>query len=227
MGQATVTGNGGRAALAKRCLFCLVGMFFYATGVVLTKNCDLGISPITSVAYAMSLISGITLGWCTSIFNLFLFVAQKWMLGKDYTLKTLVGQAVMSVLFSLFIDGAGLLFGGVVPQSYPGRLILFVCGCLVLAFGMSMVILAEFVILPAEGTVLAIQKKSGLSLGNVKILFDAAMVLITVLLTLLCFRQVKGIREGTVLAVLLIGNFSKPIVRGLKNFLRPTESRDI
>ena len=42
-------------------------------------------------------------------------------------------------------------------------------------------------------------------------LFDGAMVAVTVAVSLLCFRQVRGIREGTLIAVVLIGTFARHI----------------
>ena len=37
------------------------------------------------------------------------------------------------------------------------------------------------------------------------------MVAVTVAVSLLCFRQVRGIREGTLIAVVLIGTFARHI----------------
>ena len=203
----------GGSSLFLRCVLCLIGMFLYACGVILTKNCDLGISPITSVAYAMSLISGISLGWCTSLFNILLFILQKALLRSKYTWRTLLSQAGMSILFSIFIDSAGILLGSICPSAYVSRIVLFVFGCFVLAVGMNLILHAEFVILPAEGAVAAIQSKSGLSFGTTKIAFDAVVVLMTSALTIIFLHQLKGIREGTILAVVLIGNFSRLFTR--------------
>lgn len=203
----------GGSALFLRCVLCLIGMFLYACGVILTKNCDLGISPITSVAYAMSLISGISLGWCTSLFNIALFILQKALLRSQYTWRTLLSQAVMSILFSIFIDSAGILLGNICPSAYASRILLFVFGCFVLAAGMNLILHAKFVVLPAEGAVTAIQSKSGLSFGTTKIAFDAVMVFLTIVLTIVFLHQIKGIREGTILAVVLIGNFSRLFTR--------------
>lgn len=203
----------GGSSLFLRCVLCLIGMFLYACGVILTKNCDLGISPITSVAYAMSLISGISLGWCTSLFNILLFILQKALLRSKYTWRTLLSQAGMSILFSIFIDSAGILLGSICPSAYVSRIVLFVFGCFVLAVGMNLILHAKFVILPAEGAVAAIQSKSGRSFGTTKIAFDAVMVLMTSALTIIFLHQLKGIREGTILAVVLIGNFSRLFTR--------------
>lgn len=198
--------------LVRRILFCAVGMFFYATGVAFTKNCNMGISPIVSVAYVLSLILPISMGWCTTVANLGMMAAQRIMLKKDFSILMAGAQLLMSILFSLYIDFTAVIWQFVAPTGYIARLILFVAGCFVLAIGVVMVVAANFVVLPAEGTVNAMVSKFGLKFGNAKILFDAAMVVITILIGLICLHSVQGIREGTVIAIFLVGTFSK-IVR--------------
>ena len=65
------------AALPKRLLICALGLLCYASGVAVTKNCELGISPIVSVAYVLSLITPITMGWCTTLVNLVFFLLHR------------------------------------------------------------------------------------------------------------------------------------------------------
>lgn len=195
----------------KRAAICLIGIFLYATGVALTKNCDLGISPIVSISYGLSLITGISLGWCTTIFNLLLFLLQRILLGKEYSLRTMAGQFLMSVLFSLFIDLAAVLWGFLCPSGYVVRLLLFVIGCAVLAFGMNLILLANFVVLPAEGAVMALVKRTKAPFSRVKIAFDGTIVLMTCVISLVFLGRIAGIREGTLIAVILIGAFSKPL----------------
>lgn len=211
--------------LPQRLTVCAVGMFVYASGVALTKNCDIGISPITSVAYALSLLTGITMGWCTTIQNFAFFAIQRLLLKKEYGLGTAAAQLVMSILFSLFIDFTALVWGFVRPAGWPGKLAVFAAGCAVLALGMCMVMLADFVVLPAEGAVMAITRASQVKFGTVKVCFDGSMVAITILLTWVFLGRVAGIGAGTVIAVLLIGTLARPIGPFLKRALGPYMSK--
>lgn len=201
------------AALPKRLLICALGLLCYASGVAVTKNCELGISPIVSVAYVLSLITPITMGWCTTLVNLVFFLLQRLLLRREYPLWMMGAQFLMSVLFSVTIDLTAALFGfmaGWAPP-YPARLAVFVLGCAVLALGVFLIVSADFVVLPAEGCVNAVVRRTGLRFGTGKVLFDGAMVAVTVAVSLLCFRQVRGIREGTLIAVVLIGTFARHI----------------
>ena len=175
------------AALPKRLLICALGLLCYASGVAVTKNCELGISPIVSVAYVLSLITPITMGWCTTLVNLVFFLLQRLLLRREYPLWMMGAQFLMSILFSVTIDLTAALFGFMAGWAPP------------------------FVALPAEGCVNAVVRRTGLRFGTGKVLFDGAMVAVTVAVSLLCFRQVRGIREGTLIAVVLIGTFARHI----------------
>lgn len=193
----------------RQILICAIGMFFYASGVAFTKNCNMGISPIVSVAYAMSLVIPVNMGWCTTLFNLSLFAIQRLLLKKDYPWWMMGAQLFMSIIFSIYIDATAWLWRFAVPTYYPFRLLFFLFGCFVLSMGVVIVVQANLVVLPAEGVVNAIVTKTGWKFGNVKIGVDGIMVLLTICISLGFLGKIQGIREGTLLAVLLIGSFSK------------------
>lgn len=206
-----------QSSLWRSLLICALGLFFYAAGVAVTKNCDLGISPIVSVAYILSRVTPVTMGWCTTIVNLFFFLLQRLLLKKDYPLWMMGAQLLMSVLFSIAIDLTAVLFRFMdgFAMSYPVRLTVFVVGCAALALGVFLIVAADFVVLPAEGCVNAIVRCCPLKFGTVKVLFDGGMVATTVVISLAAFQKVMGIREGTLIAVLLIGNFARLIGKAI------------
>ena len=201
------------ASLAKRLLICAFGMFFYASGVAITKNCNLGISAIISVAYVLSMIIPVSMGWCTTIVNLVYFLFQRLLLRREYPMWMMLAQFFMSMVFSVAVDLTAEFFGFMqsLTLAYPVRILVFVFGCAVMALGILLVVFADFVVLPAEGCVNAMVQRSHMRFGTCKILFDAAMVAVTILFSLIFFGKILGIREGTLIAVLLIGTFAKHI----------------
>jgi len=58
---------------------------------------------------------------------------------------------------------------------------------------------------PAEGLILAIQKKTGWELHNIKVAFESSVVVIAAAISLIAIRRIIGIREGTLIAMLGIG----------------------
>lgn len=194
----------------------MVGAFIYASGVCVLTRAALGISPISSVPYVFTFVTGLTLGTCTMFLNVILIVTQKLVFGRDFTWKTIGMQIGISLVFSVFIDLSIWLFGWFAPATYPGRILYLLFGCGVLAIGMSMVVMANFVVLPGEGAVKCIVRYTGWEFGTAKVVFDSSMVTTAVVVSLLTMRRVEGVREGTVIASILIGTFSKFIMRRFK-----------
>ena len=88
---------------------------------------------------------------------------------------------------------------------YADRVIYLIFACLVLAVGMTGVVLSDFGILPAEGTVICIQKVTGLEFGYCKISLDVTSVIAAVILSLIFLHEVRGTREGTLISAILVG----------------------
>jgi len=197
-------------------VICLVGAFIYASGICVLTRAALGISPISSVPYVFTFVTGLTLGTCTMVLNAVLIIAQKLVFGRDFTAKIIGMQIGISLVFSVFIDLGIWLFGWFAPATYPGRLLYLLFGCGVLALGMSMVVMANFVVLPGEGAVKCIVKYTGWEFGTAKVTFDSSMVTLAVVTSLVTMGRVQGVREGTVIASILIGTFSKFIMRRFK-----------
>lgn len=211
--------------LIRKIFVFLIGAFIYATGITIVKVCYLGMSPVTSVPYVISLISGITLGSCTVYYNFVFYIIQKLVMKKEYTLKKFIVQVILSFIFGVMIDLTGVLFGGYVPQQYFVRIFYLIFGCFVLATGMTGVVLSDFGILPAEGTALCIKKVTGMNFGYCKITLDVLSVIIAVILSIAFLGSVEGTREGTLVSAILVGLFAKQIGqiigKSLEAFLHP------
>lgn len=197
-------------------MFCLIGAFIYATGICIVTRAALGISPISSVPYVLSIATGISLGICTFGLNAILILVQRIVFGKEYTLKKCLLQIAISIVFAVFTDFSIFLFGGFWPQAYLFKLIYLLFGFVVLAAGMSMVVMSNFVVLPGEGAVQSIVKLAKCSFGNAKIIFDSSMVILAVIISLIMLHHINEFREGTVLAAFMIGAISKVVFRLFK-----------
>lgn len=198
-------------SLIKKIIVCLIGSFFYASGVTLVAVCNLGISPIMSAPYAFSFVCGHSLGTCTQYLNILLYIIQKIIRGKEYDLKTFIIQLILGSVFAVLIDFTGILFGGFVPQGYLFRILYLLFGCFVLAFGVSGVVMSGFGMLAGEGVAVGIQKHTKLEFGTCKIIFDCSMVALSLVISLVFLGEVVGVREGTLISAVTIGWFAKKI----------------
>lgn len=188
----------------KRYLIFLVGLFISSLGVSLVTKANLGTSPISSIPYVLSLNFSLTLGNFTIIFSLFLIALQLLILRKDFKLEHLL-QIPISILFGYFIDWTMLLLSFVHPDSYLFKVIALLIGCIILGFGVYFEVLADVAMLPGESFVRAVVQTCEREFGSTKIAFDVTMTVMAALLSFVFAKELNGVREGTIIAALLVG----------------------
>lgn len=199
---------------AKRYLVFLVGLFINAMGVSLITKADLGTSPISSIPYVLSLNLPLTLGEFTILFSLFLIVLQLLILRKNFKLEYWL-QVPVSVAFGYFIDLGMLLLGFVHPQVYLWKVVYLLLGCLILGAGVFLEVIADVVMLPGESFVRAIVFQWKTEFGLTKVAFDMSMTIIAAILSFGFRGQLSGVREGTVVAAVLVGFIARLMGRKL------------
>lgn len=194
---------------AKRLLLYIGGLLLLAIGVNISKMAQLGISPISSIPYAAELIWGIELGKATMMVYVVLIGLQIVLLKKDFKLIQLL-QIVCTYILGFFIKYTSinyLLFWLPIPSAYIIKLIYLFISIFIIAIGVSLYLIADYISLPAEGFIKAIAQvsKGRLEFSNAKILVDFSMVLISATLSLVFLKKLKTVREGTILAAILVG----------------------
>ncbi|MGI6056063.1 MAG: YczE/YyaS/YitT family protein [Bilifractor sp.] len=199
--------------LVKRYLYFILGLFINSLGVAFITNARLGTSPISSIPYVLSLKYPLTLGGFTILFSLLLVALQILLLRKNYQPIQLL-QIPVSILFGYFIDfSMKYLIFWLNPQQYLMKIISLLIGCLILAFGVSMEFTANVIMLPGEGLATALHKITGKEAGSIKIIVDVSMMASAVILSLLLFHGINGVREGTVISAVIVGYIARHFCR--------------
>ena len=198
----------------KRYLIFLVGLFVNSLGVSLVTKANLGTSPISSIPYVLSLNFPFTLGNFTIFFSIFLIVLQLIILRKNFKLEHIL-QIPVSIIFGYFIDLTMILFSWVNPEAYIMKIVYLLIGCLILGVGVYMEVLADVVMLPGESFVRAIVLTWKTNFGTTKICFDVSMSVIAAVLSFVFAGRLAGVREGTVIAALLVGFIARLIGKKL------------
>lgn len=203
----------------KRYVIFLIGLFVNSLGVSLITKASLGTSPISSIPYVLSLSFPFTLGNFTIFFSIFLILLQLLILRKNFKLEHVL-QIPVSIIFGYFIDLTMLLFAWVNPQVYIMKIIYLLIGCLILGFGVYMEVLADVVMLPGESFVRAIVLTWKTNFGTTKICFDVSMSVIAAILSFVFTGRLNGVREGTIIAALLVGFIARVAGKKLA-FVKP------
>ena len=179
-----------------------------AFGVSFSVKADIGVSPISCVPYIYSLEYPLTLGQFTILLNALFICIQILILRKKYKILQLV-QLPAVIVFGYCIDITMSVVANVEPTNYFEQFVLCLIACIVLAFGIFLLIKTRLTYLPLEGLVIAITQAFAKEFGKIKISMDSLMVIIGIISSFVFFQHLVGIREGSIIAALSIGALIK------------------
>ena len=192
-------------------LYC-VGLMFLAFGVAFSVNSNLGVSPVNSLPYVISLILKVDLGRCIIGVFITYMIVQIIIKRREYKWINLT-QLIFSTIFGYFADFAkGVMHGFVIP-TYFGQLLMMAISIVLVAIGVPIYMDVKLVNMPMEGMTLAISDCfPNIEFHKIKIIVDCSSVAIGVVLSFLFMHGLFGIREGTILSALLVGKLL-PVVK--------------
>ena len=195
------------AQLAARLTIYCLGLLVLAFGIALSVNCNLGVSPVSSLPYVVSQIIGISLGTCTTIVYGTYVLIQMVLNGRKFQ-PALLLQLVFSTVFGYFVDGAKAILGDFMLPTYLGQLAMLAVSIVLIGFSLVLYIDVKIAPMPAEGLVACIAEKLGKPFSTVKTLFDCTSVLVGAILCFVFLGRLTGIREGTVITAMLVGKMT-------------------
>lgn len=191
-------------ALLQRTVLFICGLFIMAIGVNLSVKANLGVSPISCLPYVYSLRFPLTLGQTTIILNILLIILQMLLLQKKYQWVQLI-QIPVVLLFGWFIDITMPMVSWIEPTHYASQTFYCLLSCAGIALGVFFEVKVKLTYLPGEGLAMALCRRFGFEFGKSKIGVDSSLVIAGIFSSLFFMGNVEGIREGTLLAALLVG----------------------
>lgn len=206
----------------KRYAVLCVGLVVMAFGVAFSIKAGLGTSPISSLPYTLSRITPLSVGTATIAMHVALILLQIILLRRRYNPVQLM-QLPVALVFGALTDFSLWVIQGISCSFYPGQWLLCIVGIFLVAFGVTLEVTANVVVLAGEGAMLAICKVFSLKFSNVKVCFDTSLVVIACVLGLIFLGHLTGVREGTVAAAIFVGltvkRLSPPIQHWAKRYL--------
>ena len=151
-------------------------------GVAFSITSTLGTTPVSSISYALALITNIDIGVTTFLFNAALILIQFLILRSKFHKKRLL-QLINCILFGYFTD-VSLFLVSFIPfeHTIPFYLLYLVLSIFLIAFGIFLYMPANIAPLPGEGCVEAIAIVTGWRFSTIKIAFDATTVTIALIM---------------------------------------------
>lgn len=188
-----------------RLIAYLIGLFIMTIGVSMSVKSNLGVSPVSSIPYTITCITGLEMGKATIVFHIFLVILQILILRKAFKIKNLL-QVIVGVVFGYFTTFSNFLFSYLpTPENIIIRLIMMLLSTVIIAIGIFLYLPSDIVPLAGEGAMKAISDKAGIEFSKVKMGFDITMVAVSLIACLLILKKLGSVGIGTVVAAVLVG----------------------
>ncbi len=186
----------------KRIIVYIAGLIILALGIDLNTKTMLGISPIISVPYNISVISGWLLGAVIFSYYVLLVILQLLIQKKDFPV-----YQFLQIPCAFVTSAAVQIFDNVIPV--PGhialKIIVLILAIVVTAIGASLVVGMKIVPNPADGLANIIGTKLGHGFGFGKNIIDFISITVSIIIGLVAKGSIIGIGIGTVITMIMTG----------------------
>lgn len=199
-----------RRELLRRYLLFGISLFIIVFGISIITRSDLGTSPISSVPYVASLNMPLTMGTYFFIFTIVLICMQMLLLGKRGIIERkveLLMQFPVAFVLSVFTDATMWMLHSYAPEAYALKIASLIIGCVILALGICLEVMADVTMISAEYTIQFATLRFKRDFGTIKVCFDVSLVIMAILCSWALAGRIDGVREGTVIAALITGPF--------------------
>lgn len=188
----------------------LIGLFIASMGVALSAKAGLGTSPVASVPYSVSLVNhALTFGWWLNMWSVLQIAVQIALLRKKCKPVEIIIQTVLAFVYGYLTDFSCKLISGLQANNYIMQFALMILSCFVLGFGIWIQFKGSVAMLPGEAMNRAISEVTGKKYENIKIFFDVLYIIVAAAICFIFIGKLEGVREGSIIAAVLIGNIIK------------------
>ena len=185
----------------------ILGALIMGLSIGLSKLALLGTTPISTVPAVLSYAyPDLSIGTWTIIINILLVIIEFGILGKKHFNPWIVFQLPIAILLGIFTDLGVAVFTPIVnTDMYIFSWIWCIISCIILSFGVCMIVSANLLIAPGDGIVVAMTMRFKAPFSRLKVIFDSSNVIVAAILSLALMGGFFGVREGTVFAAIAVG----------------------
>lgn len=197
----------------KNIISYLVGLFIMTIGIALSIKSNMGISPVSTIPYTMTVIWGVEIGLATIIFHCILVLIQFILLRDRFGWENFA-QVFIGIIFGYFTSFSVFLLS-FLPESgnILISLVYMLVSVVVIAFGIFLYLPPNLIPLAGEGAMQAVSIVFNKPFPKVKVGFDIIMVVISALTCLLFIHSLGSVGLGTVISAVMVGTTLKYIVK--------------
>jgi uncharacterized membrane protein YczE len=189
----------------------LTGLMLLAFAVAISIRSQLGTSPISSLPYVYSFIVPLSVGTLTILMHIFMILGQKLLLAQDFRWTRWL-QLPVGLIFGLGIDLMLWLTQSWSATTYFQQIMYCLFSCGITAIAVCMIIKANLVFLAGEGLYQAFSLRFNWDFASCKLYGDIVLIGLAVLSSYSVLQQILGVREGTIIAAVLVGLLVKQML---------------
>lgn len=190
--------------MKKKILHTILAIVIIYADVAFAIKAGIGVMPVDAAINTLAAVLNVKVGTLSILFHGSFFLGQIFIEGKNFRkieflqiLYILLGGTVLNFfLYTVLKD--------VTFTLYPIRLAVAVIAFFLSAFGVTLILETRLMRTPMDGCIQLIAERLGKPMGKFRQKIDIALVLLSVILTLI-FGTEWTLREGTVIAALMFG----------------------
>lgn len=206
--------------IAIRVIKMFLGIIFISLGMTFILKAGLGQSTMAGACGVISEITNVRVGNYFSMMNYIFIIVQFIILRKEFKVLQLlqIGVASLQGFGINFFQYDFYLIAHLEPNHYYVCWIFIVIGVLFMSFGVSIVIIADIILMPLEGCCKAIADKTKVKFGTIRQAADFIFIIITVFCLLVWQIPNHYIREGSIFYAFVFGksiNYMIPLLKKL------------
>ena len=192
--------------LVRRYSVFLLGLFIASMGVAFSTVAELGTSPVASVPYSVSRVSDLlSFGGWLNLLSVIQITVQILLLKSRCNWLEITVQTILAFVYGYLTNFSCWLLEDILLVTYGAKLIFMLLGCIILALGIWVQFKADVAMLPGEAMNRAISQVTGKRYENVKIFFDIFYITLAAVICLGFLGKLEGVREGSIVAAILVG----------------------
>lgn len=182
-------------------------------GVVFAVKADLGVSPVSSLSYALALVSGMSIGLATFVSN-FLYLFIQFIITRKIDFKNYIIQLFAVGLLSIFID-ISMQLANYLPSndSWIARILYLVISLFIIAGSIFLLLNTKLPLMPYDSLVPLLYNKYNWPIGRTRMTCDILNVSAAAIFCLVFLQTLGSVGIGTVVSAIFIGKILGIIMR--------------
>ncbi|MGN1321586.1 MAG: YitT family protein [Methanosphaera sp.] len=204
--------------ITRRLINYVIGLFIMTIGIAFSIKSNLGVSPVSTIPYTLTVVWGIEIGTATIIFHCCLVLFQILLLRRSFDPKNLL-QVIVGILFGYFTSFSVYLMSFIPASSnLLISLVYMLISIVTIAFGIFLYLPPNLLPLAGEGAMQAVTIVTKQPFHRIKIIFDTTMLVVSLCVCLFMIHSPGSVNIGTIISAFLVGTVLKYIVKIFEHY---------